>query len=463
MVEVSARRAAAASLAITFALAVAKFAAYLLTSSLAILSQTLDTLVDVVALALVYVAVRVAERPADRTHHYGHHKIENLVAYTQTLMLLGLVGVICFRAVSELASGTIAVTAPWYAFALMGLSVVVDAYRVRSLVVAGRARPSQALAAGALNLAGDLGTALVTLIALGLVQAGVPSADAIGSLVIAAAVTVAAVRLGKRSVDVLMDRAPEEPLQAIERAANRAAGVADTRRVRVRDSGGQLFADVTVSAERTTSLERAHDIAESVEREIARVLPGTDVVVHVEPDAGAGGLVERAHAAASRVGGVHEVHNVSVRALSGGGRTGRPPLRVTLHAKVDPATRLEDAHELADAVEAAVARELGGEVRVDSHIEPLEPTTQGRDVTDERRDLVDAVVDAARAEPDVLDCHDVTVTSSPDGLIVTAHLTGRRGVALDHIHAASQRMEKEVMGRHPDVAQVVTHFEPTPA
>ena len=82
---------------------------------------------------------------------------------------------------------------------------------------------------------------------------------------------------------VLMDRAPRTPTEAIERAAASAPGVTETRRVRVRSGGDKLFADVTVAAGRTTSLERAHDIAESVETAIEAVAPGTDVVVHVEP------------------------------------------------------------------------------------------------------------------------------------------------------------------------------------
>jgi cation diffusion facilitator family transporter len=453
----SARRAALLSLALTLVLAAAKLAVWGLTSSLAVLSQALDSLVDVVALGLVYFAVRLAGKPADETHHYGHHKAENLVAYTQTLFLGALVLFVVWQAAGRLAGGPAQVSAPWYAFALMALSVVIDAYRVRVLVTASRAAGSQALAAGALNLATDLGTALIALVSLVAVQAGFEDADALGGLVVAAAVAVAAIRLGRRSVDALMDRAPDEPVEAIQAAASRAEGVAETRRVRVRGGERQLFADVTVAAGRTTSLERAHDIAEGVEREIARALPGTDVVVHIEPDSGTSGLVERAHAAASRVDGVTEVHNVTVRSIQ---QPGAPALGVTLHAKVDPATTLGRSHELADAVEAEVVRELGPGVRVDSHIEPLEPTDQGRDVTDERADLVDGVCRIASMEPDVLGCHDVLVTRSASGISVVAHVSGNDDLALERIHEASERIEKAVAAEHPEVVSVLLHFEP---
>lgn len=452
-----ARRAAALSVWVTLVLTAAKLVVWGFTASLAVLSQALDSLMDVVALGLVYVAVRIADKPADDSHHYGHDKAENLVAYTQTL-LLGLVAVfVGWEAIHRLVHHATSVTAPWYAFALLGASVAIDAYRVRVMLRASRSHGSQALAAGALNLTIDLGTAAVALVSLAFVGFGVYQADAIGGLLVVVAVCYAASKLGRRAVDVLMDRAPQEPVDAIQAAASRAPGVAETRRVRVRGGDRRLFADVTVSAGRTASLERAHDIAESVESEIARALPGTDVVVHVEPQWETGDLIERAQAAASRVEGVSEVHDVTVRSLQEAGDT---YLRVTLHAKVDPSTALGRAHELADAVEGAVKAELGERVRVDSHIEPLGTTGAGRDVTDRRPDLVAAIERAASDEPDVLDCHEVLVTQFGTDVSITAHVSGRGDVSLERIHDASERLEKALRSDHPEVASVLLHFEP---
>ncbi|HEU4480917.1 MAG TPA: cation diffusion facilitator family transporter, partial [Actinomycetota bacterium] len=310
-----AERVAAASLLVTVALALLKFAVWGATSSLSVLSQALDSVLDVVALALVLVAVRLAGKPADESHHYGHAKAENLAAFAQTLLIGVVVAGIAYEAIGRLGRGVEDVSAPWYAIALLVVSLVVDVVRVRVLTRTGRSEGSEALRAGALNIAGDLGTAGVALVSLLSVRGGIEGADAVGALVVAGLVGVTAVRLGARSVDVLMDRAPRTPTEAIERAAASAPGVTETRRVRVRSGGDKLFADVTVAAGRTTSLERAHDIAESVETAIEAVAPGTDVVVHVEPVAETGGLVERVQAAASRAPDVHEVHNILVHAF----------------------------------------------------------------------------------------------------------------------------------------------------
>lgn len=442
---------------ITGALAVAKIAVWIATSSLAVLSQALDSVLDVVALGLVFLAVRVAARPADESHHYGHGKAENLAAFAQTIFLGLIVVWVAIEAVRRLVEHPPPVDTPGYAFGLLAFSALVDAGRATLLIRAAAAERSDALRAGALNVAIDVGTAAVVLVSLTLTGAGFENADAIGGLLIAFAVAVAAFRLGRRSVDVLMDRAPEDPVRAIAEATGRAPGVAETRRVRVRGTSEQLFADVTVAAGRTASLERAHDIAEAVEREIKAVAPGTDVVVHVEPASESSGLVERAQAAASRVEGINEVHNVLVHSLEGEGHT---RWHVTLHAKVASDTSLAGAHELSDAVEASVADELGEGVRVDSHLEPLKRSAAGKDVTSAQSDLVGAVEAAAMEEVDVLDCHEVVVTSSAEGLVVVAHVTGRADLPLATLHDASERIEKRIHARRSEVASVVIHFEP---
>jgi cation diffusion facilitator family transporter len=450
-------RAAGAALAVTVLLAGAKVAVWALTGSLAVLSQALDSIIDVVALAVVFVGVRVAGKPADTSHHYGHAKAENLVAFTQTVLLGLIVVAIVVEGLARLLTGSPEVDAPWYAIALLGASTTIDILRARVLAVAARIHRSDALKAGALNIATDVGTALVALVSLIAVRADVEGADALGALIVAGAVSVAAFRLGKRSVDVLMDRAPGSGVDEIQAAATRASGVAETRRVRVRGAGDQLFADVTVAAGRTASLERAHDIAENVEREIARVVPGADVVVHVEPVPTAG-LVERVQAAASRAEGVHEVHNVLVHAFNDAGRR---KLHVTLHAKIQPETSLDQAHELSDRIEEAVASELGTDVRVDTHIEPLETTHPGRDVTQDRQDVVGSVRALAGKERDVLDSHEVIVTSAEGRLTVVAHVHGRGDLPLTRMHDASERIEDALRARHPEVGPVLIHFEPT--
>lgn len=452
-----AARAAAVSLGVTAMLVLLKFGVWAATSSLAVLSQALDSVLDLVALGLVFFAIRVAGRPADREHHYGHGKAENLAAFTQTLLIGLVVLAVIAEAARRLGGHPSEVSAPGYAIGLLVLSAGIDSGRVVYLMRSARRASSDALKAGALNIASDVGTAIVTLIALIMVRIGIENADAWGALLVGATVLVFAFRLGRGSVDVLMDSAPLTPTQQIHAAAAGAPGVHEARRVRVRSSGGRLFADVTVSAGRTTSLERAHDIAEKVEQAIENELPGTDVVVHVEPETSSSGLVERVQAAASRTEDIHEVHNILVHAFD---EAGNHKLHVTLHAKVKPGLSLQAAHELADRVEAEIEKEIGTDVRVDTHMEPLVPTTFGEDVTSQRADIVASVRAAALQESDIDDCHEVLVTSTGHGITVVAHVRGNASLPLAKMHAASTHIENVVHLRHDEVDSVLIHFEP---
>ncbi|MGH2749332.1 MAG: cation diffusion facilitator family transporter [Actinomycetota bacterium] len=453
-----AERAALVALALTALLTITKLTVWAATDSLAVFSQMLDSALDIVALLLLFLGVRLAGKPADESHHYGHGKAENLAAFVQTLILGLIVIGVLVEALTRLFEDAAALEVPLYALALFVASAGVDVIRVRYLLGAARTEGSDALRAGAVNFAADIGTAMIALVSLIAARAGLVKADVIGGIVVAVIVAVAATRLGKRSVDVLMDRAPDARRAEIEAAASGASGVAETRRVRLRSGGKQLFADVTVAAGRTATLERAHDIAEAVEREIARVAPGADVVVHVEPASETSGLVERAQAAASREEGVHEVHNVLVHAFA---ERGRRKLHVTLHAKVLPGTPLDEAHALSDRIERAVAEELGTDVRVDTHLEPLQSTTLGRDVTDARHDVVALVTKIAQKEADVIDCHEVLVTSVDEELSVVAHVRGRGDLPLDRMHDASVRIEDALRASRPDIGPVLIHFEPS--
>jgi len=453
-------RAVLWALIVSAILAVSKLVVWALTSSLVVLSQALDSTLDVVVLILLFVSLRVAAKPADESHHYGHGKAENLAALLQTIFLALILAALAREAVERLISAPPEANAPWYAIALLGGSLVIDIFRVRLLTSAAREESSEALRAGALNMSGDVATALVALLALGLVRAGLTEADAVGSLVVSAGVAAASLRVVKRSVNVLMDRAPSARAEMITEAAGRVPGVTETRRVRTRGSDRELFVDVTVATARTASLERAHDVAERVEREISRVAPGSDVVVHVEPNRESSDLMERVQGAASAVEGIQEVHNVLIHESRNGLIKS---LHVTLHAKTGPETLLQDAHRMSDRVETAILEELGHGVRVDTHIEPLQPTEPGRDVTRERADVVLTLRHLALEQSAVMGCHEVLIASVHGHLSIVAHVTGQEDLPLDQIHEASRVIERKLRAVHPEVGPVLIHFEPASA
>jgi cation diffusion facilitator family transporter len=450
------RRVALASLVAALVLVGLKLATALATGSLSMLSETAHSGLDAMVTALTLYAVSVAARPPDADHPYGHGKAENVAAMVEAVALLLLAITLGREAILRLIDPGSPIKTAWYAFVVMAASMALDAFRYRVLAATGRKYHSPALMADAVNFKADLLTSAAVLLGLGAVKLGYKQADAIGGLVVATYVAVQALLIGKRSIDALMDRAPEDAVGRIRGAASAIPGV-EVRRVRLRYAGGQPQTDVVVGVSRTMPLERAHSLTEAVEEAIRSVEPGADVVVHVEPLADEKIIAERVLSLAARHPSVHQVHNVFVARRPDG-------LHITLHAKFPGSMSLAEAHAIAERLEADVAAEVTDVARVDTHLEPLESAaTPGADVTSQRSELVASVKELAETHEEVRNCHEVVVTGTEEGLSVVMHCEAEAGLSVARVHDASTMIEDDIHRRWPEVERVTVHFEPAKA
>ncbi len=449
-----ARRIALVSLLAALALVGLKLAAALASGSLALLSEAAHSGLDAGVTALTLLAVSIASRPPDEDHPYGHGKAENVAALVEAIALLALSVSIAREAVHRLGEPAGGVEAGWYAFGVILLSMAVDASRARVLRKAGRELRSPALSADALNFSADLLTSVVVLAGLGAVKLGYPSADSYGGLAIAGYVAFVSLRLGRRSIDVLMDRVPQGALARITEAAAAVTGVEEVRRVRLRYAGGQPQTDVVVGVSRTIPLELAHHLTEEVEEAIRSVEPGADVAVHVEPLADEKLIVDRIISIAARHPQVRQLHNIFVAHRPDG-------LHVSLHAKFPGSMTLAEAHTITDRLEAEITRDLEEVSRIDTHLEPLDgPTILGVDVTAHQKALVQAATALAESQAAVQNCHEVVVTDTVDGLVLVMHCEAAPGLSVRQVHEASTRIESELHRRWPALERVTVHFEP---
>src|SRR4051794_2990961 len=376
----TARRTALLSFVAALALTAAKLVVGLATSSLGILAEAAHSGLDAAAALLSLYAVGVAERPPDAQHQYGHGKAQNLGALTEALILGGVAVWIGVEAVLRLRSGGGDVQAHWYAFVLLGAVLVVDATRAVLSYRVGRSERNDALVASAVHFASDFAGTTAVLIGLVAVAAGYPRGDAIAALCVAVLVLVAAVRLAALNVDILMDRAPSGLDRAIEQAALRVPGVTEVRSVRVREAAGESFADVTIGVSRLEGLEGSHQTMDEVEEAVRSRIGPAQVTVHVEPSAGGEAPNERVAAAALRVPGVVETHNITVLE----GTDGRA---ITLHVRLDEDMAMREAAPVVERLKDEIRSEFGV-ARVYAHVEPSALGAQpARDVAREEPDI----------------------------------------------------------------------------
>jgi cation diffusion facilitator family transporter len=362
------------SLAAALLLAAAKLVVGLTTGSLGVLAEAVHSGLDAAAAVLTLYAVGIAERPPDAAHQYGHGKAQHLAALSEAVLLSAAALWIATEAVSRLRSGSHDVDPTWYAFALMGGVLVVDAGRTAVSLREGRRGRNAALIANAYHFASDFAGTVAVLIGLALVSAGVDGGDAWAALFVAVLVLVAAVRLGVGNVHVLMDRAPIGLAGEIERAALGVQGVREVRAVRVREAGGETFAEVTIGVSRLEGLERSHETMDRVEEAVRASVGPAQVAVHVEPTASRERPTERVAAAALRVPGVVETHNINVLE----GPDGRA---VTLHARLGANFTMAQVAPVLARLKDEIGREFGV-ARVYVHVEPFHPEAQpARDVS----------------------------------------------------------------------------------
>jgi divalent metal cation (Fe/Co/Zn/Cd) transporter len=345
------------------------------------------------------------------------------------------------------------VDAAWWALAVVAVVIGIDASRATISWRASRRWSSPALAANALHFASDLVGSVAVLAGLLLTRAGDPWADAVAALLVAVLVVTAALRLMRQNVDVLMDRSPSGADERARAAIAQAEPTIDVRRLRLREAAGRHFVDVVVGVRPDAAIGQGHAVADAVEAAVRQALPGSDVVVHVEPDEATSDLRERASGAALTVRGVREVHNVAVAAV--GERR-----ELSLHLKLPADLGLGAAHAIANAVEAAIEEAVPEVVDVHTHIEPLSPDAEGEAV---RRAEVAAEDEAIRAV-----VREVT-GSDPEGLrfragdaglvtLLTVRLSGDQ--TLDDAHRAASEIERRVRELAPRVAEVIVHTEP---
>ncbi len=259
--------------------------------SLAMLAESAHSALDLAAALMTFIAVRVSARPADRTHNFGHGKVENLSALIEIFLLAVTVVWVVYEAVQRLFVRSVEVDASAWAFAVMGVSIAVDYARSRALSGAARKHRSQALEADALNYRNDMLSSTVTIVGLLLVRVSqsVPSvhflqhADSVAALGLVVVITAVSARLGKQAVNMLLDRAPDIPTDHVVRSVKAIPGIIDCHNLRVRQSGPDTFVDVHVTMDPRKPLGEVHQLMGQVQETVRALVPGADVAVHPEP------------------------------------------------------------------------------------------------------------------------------------------------------------------------------------
>jgi cation diffusion facilitator family transporter len=257
------------------------------TDSISIWAQAVDSSLDIFAVVVTFLTVGYSSKPADREHPFGHGKAEAIAAGIQAVLLLGASTAIAYSAVQRIINGTTVEYAP-AGVAVMLVSLVASLLLSRHLFKVARATGSTALEANANNIRSDVYSTGGVLVGLAVISIwnNLTIIDPILALMVVVLILRATYRVGRMAFHELVDvRLPEEEEKEIRQAITEHFGgeVVGFHKLRTRKAGSQRYIDLHLVMPRQVSIEKAHEMCDHLEKDMKDRLKNTDITIHVEP------------------------------------------------------------------------------------------------------------------------------------------------------------------------------------
>jgi len=257
----------------------------LMTGSLGILSEALHSALDLVAAVITYFSVRVSDKPADRDHNYGHGKIENLSALIETALLLITCVWIISEAIHRLTSGETVIEVTVWSYIVVISSIIIDFTRSRALMRVAKKHNSAALEADALHFSTDIWSSSVVLFGLVCYQfLGWHAADSVAALFVAVIVLFVSYRLGRKAVDVLLDKSPVNTTQTVRETLKEFPEVLKYHGLKARTAGADTFIKFNVHFNPDLSLREVHEVCDKIEMLLKSRITRSEIYIHAEPE-----------------------------------------------------------------------------------------------------------------------------------------------------------------------------------
>lgn len=277
--------AAKLSLVAIVGLIALKVVVAVITGSISIVAQALDSFLDLFAVAITFLAISFAAKPADKEHPFGHGKAEDIAAIVQAVLIFTAGALIIYSAVRRITEGaTVELTEA--GMGAMLVSIIVSIMLARHLLRVSRATGSTALEANARNIAADVYSAAGVLVALAIIRlTGLGILDPIIAVVVALVILKAGYDVTRKSFGGLVDtRLPQEEEDAIRSAImDHGCRVGGFHDLRTRKAGRQRYMDLHLVMPKSASVEDTHRMCDNLEQDIKNRLINISVTIHVEP------------------------------------------------------------------------------------------------------------------------------------------------------------------------------------
>ena len=497
-------RVAITSIIASASLALLKLVVGLSTNSLGILSESLHSGLDFVAAMMTLYAVRIVMRPRDLKYTYGYAKFESISSLLQILLLFAVAGWVFYEGIERIiAFEAIQPEVTIVSFAIMFISIGIDFGRSRALYRTARKYGSQALEADALHFKADMFSSAIVLVGLSLVFfLDIPKADAFAAIAVAGMIVYTSLGLGRRTLDVLLDKAPKGAYHQILESVSGLEGVDRPHDIRIRKMGPETQVDMHIEVPRTYTHDTAHKVATIVEEKVKQILPNSDVLVHVDATQYSDEtLNDRIRLIAAEMHGITNVHSIYMsnipqpstvhdseeresRQMSKQpsndlstkqekeNHTFYSELQQRLHLYLDvqmnSALDLTTAHNITESFENRLKKEIPQIKNITTHIEIEEASRDTSAIGIEKRSsegYIERIKDAALSVQSVVNCKDVAIVELNGGQHITLTIEiesriGKSFTTLRDAHEIATNVQNRIINQ-TGASRVIVHTEPS--
>ncbi len=423
-----------------------------ITNSLAILGDAAHALLDTVTTLILLVTTQLSLKPPDEEHLYGHGKIEPMGGLVGGVALIGLAVYLFYEAATRILFPGQVVRHDIIGFGAVGYTLAVDFFRIGTLW--GREDSSVTVKASFYHAISDFASTVIALVGFGLAYLQFDDrVDAIASIVLSFLLIYLTVGLLRSSSAELSDQIPRSVVAEVRKEIMRTTGVQMCRDLKVRKVGTKTFVETTICVPNSMDLAEAHDVASQIETNMTRLYGDSSVTVHIEPTGDEKPIEKQIEGLATAVEGVKGVHDLTNVYSEG-------KMYVTLHALVDPQLPLEQAHKIAERIEANLTGQIGNIENVTVHLEPYAPTTR-RGFGAEDADMRRIIRQIAESNPSIKRVKRVVTYVSDGRRFINVDCSFDKGISVEKMHDTLSHVEADIKSKFRG-AIVTTHAEPSP-
>jgi len=419
-------------------------------NSLALVTDSIHALLDSFVTVILLLAARMAIKPPDAEHTYGHGKIESLGGLIGGIAILLIASFFIYESVDRIQDPPNLILAG--SLALIGgiYTIGVDIFRIVLLRRTLKKVGGVTLKADFYHAFMDLGSTLVAIIGILLVTVGFNHGDFIAALVLGVLLAILSIKLIYRTALELTDIIPPEMVKQVRGIVQTTQGVQEVKKILMRKSGNEIFADVTISLRADVSFDKAHEISDKVENNITKIISNSKITIHFEPSWKDVPLDSKINEIANSVEGVEGVHNVS--SYSSEGRT-----YVSIHVMVDRNMNLGDAHRIADIIEKEIQKKIPNIEHVTIHLEPhitIPRTSESKGKAGEEK-----IIELLKQYPEIKKIGRIIILHFKDVLKIDIDCSYDKMLSIEKVHDSTSQIEGEIRN-HFQNAVITIHAEP---